>query len=241
MATHTRKLEFEHGGTSFVGEVVVPGAAGAGPFPVVLVMSNVLGLGPQARNAAVLLAERGMIAVCTDMYGGGAFDADPARPGRLYRALMEDRVTLRARAGAWLDAAKALPECDGRAAAIGYCFGGACVVELARGGADLLAAVSFHGILDTPLPAEPGAVKATVAIYAGAGDPYAPPAQTEECARELAYAGARYSITVFGDAMHGFTDPDAMHGVPGIGYNAMAHAVSWAGTLALLDQVFGKK
>ena len=130
----TRKLEFDHLDRHLVGEVTVP--EGAGPFPVVLVMSNAHGLGRQARASSALLADRGYIAVATDMYGHSVFHADPMKAGPDYAGLMEDRPTLRDRVNAGRDAAAALPEADpARVAAIGYCFGGACVLELARTGA----------------------------------------------------------------------------------------------------------
>jgi dienelactone hydrolase len=232
------KIEIDHAGAHLVGDYAVP--AGTGPFPVVLVMSNAHGLGPQARASARLLAAAGYLAVCTDMYGGGAFHANPANAGDDYLAVMTDRKLLRSRTNAWLEAASALPQADRtRRAAIGYCFGGCCVLELARSGAEVKAVVSYHGILETPLPAEPGAVKALVAVYAGAGDPYAPPATTRALAEEMAAAGAACHITEFGDAMHSFTDPDAHGDIPGIAYNRLAHLVSWAGTLALLNEVLG--
>ncbi|MDE2404314.1 MAG: dienelactone hydrolase family protein [Sphingomonadales bacterium] len=232
-----RTLELDHLGRHLVGHVAVPD--GAGPFPVVLVMSNALGLSKQARGSALALAEKGWLAVATDMYGDGFEDQTGTQSGEFYAELMGDRPKLRARCNAWRDAAAALPEADpGRVAAIGYCFGGACVLELARSGADVRAVVSYHGILETPLPARPGAIRGEVAVYAGARDPYAPPAQTEAFVREMQAAGARHSVMVFGEAAHSFTDPDHAQGHPGIEYNALAHKVSWAGTLALLELVF---
>lgn len=236
----TRTLTFDHLGAHLVGHVAIPD--GAGPFPVVLVMSNALGLSQQARHSAGLLAEQGWLAVATDMYGDAFEDQTGAQSGQFYAELMADRPKLRARANAWRDAAAALPEADAsRVAAIGYCFGGACVLELARSGADLRAVVSYHGILETPLPAQKGAITGEVAVYAGARDPFAPPAQTEEFVREMQAAEVRHTVTVFGNAAHSFTDPShTLHAapMPGIEYNELAHKVSWAGTLALLGLVF---
>jgi len=233
----TRSLTFDHSGRHLVGTVCVPD--GPGPFPVVLVMSNALGLGTQARGSAAQLAERGYLAVATDMYGDSQFDETGQIVASQYMGLMEDRPALRALANAWRDAAAALPEADPtRVAAIGYCFGGACVLELARSGADLRAVVSYHGILETPMPAEPGVINGEVAVYAGALDPYAPPAQTEGLAAEMQAAGASHAITVFSTALHSFTDTTHKVHIPGTGYHPIAHKVSWAGTLALLETVF---
>jgi dienelactone hydrolase len=136
-----------------------------------------------------------------------------------------------------------LPNVDRtRVAAIGYCFGGQCVLELARSGADVKAVVSYHGILKTALPAQRGAVRAQVAVYTGAKDPYAPAADVEALRQEMLAAEARWQIMTFGEAYHGFTDPDStMSALPGLGYDQIAHHVSWAGTLALLQQALASQ
>ena len=127
-----------------------------------------------------------------------------------------------------------------RSAARGCCFGGMCVLELARSGADVRAVVSYHGILTTQAPARKGEVKCDVAAYCGAHDPYAPMDTIDGLRRELAEAEARHQIMIFGEAAHSFTDPNAASmGMPGIEYNAIADRVSWAGTLALLEAVLG--
>jgi dienelactone hydrolase len=144
---------------------------------------------------------------------------------------------LRSRVVAWFERLSALPDVDrSRVAAIGYCFGGHCVLELARSGADVKVVVSFHGILKTALPARPGEVRAHIAVYGGAKDPYAPADQVEAFRQELIAARARWQIMTFGEASHGFTDPtSASSSVPGLAYDEIAHRVSWAGTLALLE------
>ncbi len=125
-----------------------------------------------------------------------------------------------------------------RVAAIGYCFGGFCVLELARAGADVKAVVSYHGLLSTSLPAQRGAIKGEVVVYTGAKDPHAPHEHVEALRKELDAAEAHHQITVFSEAFHSFTDPDAdALGMPGIAYNALADRVSWAGTLAVLEAV----
>jgi dienelactone hydrolase len=203
-------------------------------------MSSALGLGPRAREAASLLADQGYLAVATDMFGEGAYFENPTQAGEDYVELMSSRELLRARAVAWFEQVAALPDVDARRiAAIGYCFGGCCVLELARTGVDVKAVVSYHGILTTDNPAAPGGIKGEVAAYCGGQDPFAPEDTTEALHRELTAAGASHHITVFAQAKHSFTDIDAQkHDHPGIGYDAIAHRVSWAGTLALLDTVF---
>ena len=235
--TALQKLTFEHAGKLLIGEVARP--AGEGPFPAVLVMASALGLGEQTRESARVLAARGYLAVATDMYGGGAYFADPTQAGDDFMALMTSPELQRARVVAWFETVAALPDVDAtRIAAIGYCFGGGCVLEMARSGVDVKAVVSYHGLLTTQNPAAPGAIKGEVVAYCGGQDPFAPEDTIEALHRELTAAGASHHITVFADVKHGFTDVDAQkHGHPGIAYDAIADKVSWAGTLALLEIV----
>ncbi len=234
------KLTFEHAGKRLAGEVARP--AGDGPFPAVLVMASALGLGPHSRGAAILLAEQGYLAVATDMFGAGAYFEDPMTAGEDYSLLMTSPELLRARVVAWFETVAAHPDVDAdRIAAIGYCFGGCCVLELARSGVDVKAVVSYHGILTSENPAAPGVIKGEVAAYCGGQDPYAPEDTIEGLHRELTAAGASHHITTFAQAKHSFTDIEASkHDHPGIAYDAIAHRVSWAGTLGLLETVFGR-
>jgi dienelactone hydrolase len=174
------------------------------------------------------------------MFGDGAYFADPTKAGDDYMTLMASPELLRARVVAWFETVAALPDVDAtRIAAIGYCFGGCCVLELARSGVDVKAVVSYHGILTSQNPAAPGTVKGEVVAYCGGKDPYAPEDTIAGLHHELTAAGASHHITVFAEAQHSFTDIEASkHGHPGIAYDAIAHRVSWAGTLALLGVVF---
>jgi dienelactone hydrolase len=115
------------------------------------------------------------------------------------------------------------------------------VLELARSGANLQAAVSYHGTLQTHARAEPGAIRGHVVAYCGAGDPYAPLEDVDNLRKEMQDAGAtNYQITVFGAAGHGFTDPDAARlQLDGVAYDALSNELSWNGTLVLLQHVFG--
>ncbi|MET0588098.1 MAG: dienelactone hydrolase family protein [Novosphingobium sp.] len=230
-------MELAHDGKRLVGQVAKP--AGEGPFPTVLVMHSGVGIDEFNFDKARKLADRGFLAVATDMYGADVDLDDEASFGGAFQSLLDSPETLRSRLLAWFNAIAAREDVDAsRMAAIGYCFGGYCVLELARTGADCRAVVSYHGLLSTSAPAQPGAVKAHVAAYCGGNDPYAPLDHVTALGKELTDAGASFSITVFGEAEHGFTDPDAVrHGRPGISYNAIAAKTSWAGTLALLDEV----
>ena len=229
-------MTFDHDGATLVGQIAIPETRG--PHPAVMVMHTALGLSKMMLERARRLSDLGYVAVATDMYGGGAHHTDPKSAGASMMDLLDAPKRLRARSVAWYDQLKATPEVDPqRVAAIGFCFGGLCVLELARSGADVKAVVSYHGLLTTSAPAEPGAIQGQIAIYTGAKDPYAPSESVEALRQEMSAAGARFQITVFSEACHAFTDPNAgAMGRPGIAYDAIADNVSWAGTVALLKE-----
>ncbi|HEX7852681.1 MAG TPA: dienelactone hydrolase family protein [Sphingobium sp.] len=230
-------VELHHDGADLVSQLALP--AGPGPHPAVLVIHNAHGLGPHMVERAQTLAAEGYAALAVDMYGGGKYYPRPEEAGEPFMAVAGSPERLRSRVNAWLDCLKARPEVDAsRVAAIGYCFGGMCVLELVRTGADAKAVISYHGILKTTAPAQPGAVKAKVAVYTGGKDPYAPREDVVALEDEMIAAGADYQITTFGEAYHSFTDPNAADmGRPGIAYDPMAERMSWAGTLELLKAV----
>ena len=228
-------VTLEHEGAVLKGELF---GGEAGSRPGVLVMHNALGLGTQVREVAAKLADLGYVALATDMFGA-ELSSDPAKAGAYFAALQANPDLLRARLTAWHDTLAGLPQVDAaRTAAIGYCFGGFCVLELARTGAPLKAVVSFHGLLGTQRPAAPGVIKGQVAAWCGGQDPFVPLDQVETFRAEMAAAEASSQITVFSQAAHGFTDPDAgKMGRPGVAHDPLADQVSWAGALALLKAV----
>lgn len=236
-------ITLAHEGATLKGQLARP-VGSAEPLPIVLVFPSALGLGSHALTAVERLAAAGWLALGVDLYGDGLYSGygeDAGEAGAQFQRYLETPGAVRGRALAWFDHAATLPGADpARIAAVGYCFGGYCVLELARAGADLKAAVSYHGLLTTALPAAPGAIIGTVAAYCGGNDPYAPPEAVEALRGELTAAGARHQITTFSGAEHAFTDPEAgKMGRPGIAYDQAADRVSWAGTLALLETVFG--
>jgi dienelactone hydrolase len=234
--TELSTVTCQHGGATLQGQIAFPTTPG--PHPAVMVMHNAHGLGPQVRASARRLAQDGYLALATDMYGGGIFHENPAAAGDSLGPLWKNPQLLRSRVVAWYEWLKARPEvATERIAAIGYCFGGQCVLELARSGADVKAVVSFHGILTTSMPARPGGIRAQVAVYTGAEDPYAPRKHVDDFQDEMQAAGARWQIMSFGRCCHAFTDADIRANLPGLAYDPIADKVSWAGTLALLQEV----
>ena len=234
-------VEFAHAGTTLRGHAARP--ADAGPAPAVLVMHSALGVAHNVNeDAARTLAERGYLAICTDMYGAHLEGASIEDAATAYFENLNDPVQQRARAVAWFDAIAARPDVDaGRIGAVGFCYGGRTVLELARSGADLKLAVSYHGTLDTHARAEPGAIQGHVVAFCGADDPYAPLDDVDDLRAEFVAAGVHsYQITVFGAAAHGFTDPEAADlDLDGVFYDALSHDLSWNGTLVLLEHILG--
>lgn len=230
----------DHYGTRLLGQIFRPKSSrfmAPEGLPAVLVMPSALGLGDLYKSVAARLADRGFVALAADMYGEGQHFVPPQKAASVYLPLMEDPVLLRERVMIWFDALSGLDGVDaGRIAAIGYCFGGHCVLELARMGANVRAVSSFHGTLKTSQPAKPGIIRGEIAAWCGGMDPYAPMADIEALGEELRMAGASHQITVFDKAGHAFTDPDAArHESAGIAFDPMANAVSWAGTMAMLE------
>ena len=182
-------IEFEHEGTPLRGYATKP-SGGTEPSPAVLVMHSALGIAHNVNEPiARKLAERGYVAICTDMYGAHLAGASVGDAGRAYAENLADPEKQRARTVAWFDRIAARPDVDDeRIAAVGFCYGGMTVLELARSGAGLRAAVSYHGILTTHAPAEPGTIPGHVVAYCGAGDPYAPVEAGFEQAKTNLYA-----------------------------------------------------
>lgn len=228
-------LDCMHGDVRLRGELLHP--PGGGTRPAVLMFPGATGPGDSFRKAMRELAEAGYVVVGVDMYGIDADISTPQAAGAHYARLLEAPETLRERTVRWLDTVRALPEVDPRRiAAIGYCFGGRCVLELARSGADLQVAVSYHGLLKTHDPARPGRVRARISVWTGGKDPYAPVVDLDSLRGELDAAGADYQITLFAKAQHSFMDPDHDGFAEGIAYDPVAHRIAWAGTLALLEE-----
>jgi dienelactone hydrolase len=234
-----RTVEYEHDGVTLRGELAVP--AGAGPHPALLVMHDAHGIGPLVRRRSQELATQGYVAFAPDMYGGGRRFENAREAGVLLKALYEKPQRLRDRVLAGLEVLKTQSQTDmDRIGALGFCFGGQCVLELARSGADMKAVVSFHGLLKTPLPAEPGVVKAKVLALTGKQDPYAPAADVEGFQKEMETAGVDWQLTVYGRGYHAFSEPEAvqMTNIPGVRYDPLLAKLSWSQAIAFIDAAF---
>ena len=211
-----------------------------GPRPGVLVFHEGLGLGEFAMARARRLAELGYVAFAADMFGDRRQARNLQEVAKLVGDLRSEPATLRGRGRAALAALAAMPEVDAsRMAAIGFCFGGSVVLELAREGTDLKAVVSFHGVLTTTMPAAPGKVKASVLVLTGADDPLAPPEQVAAFEAEMRAAGVPdWQLISYGNTLHGFTNPAADGSMLRTAlYSAQADRRSWASMRSLFDEV----
>lgn len=218
-----------------------------GKRPGVLVVHEWWGHNDYARKRAKMLAEQGYTALAVDMYGDGKKAEHPKEAGAFMNAVFDQADRGRARFEAAMATLKAEPSVDsGELGAIGYCFGGAVVLNMARNSPDLKGVASFHGALGTPKPAAPGTVKAKIRVFTGAADGMIPPAQVDAFKAEMDKAGANYQVVSYPGVKHSFTNPDAdelakKFGMP-IGYDAAADQDSWAQAMAFFKATFtGKK
>jgi dienelactone hydrolase len=190
----------------------------SGKRPAVLMAPNWLGLTDQAIKRAKLVAGDRYVVFVADMYGKGTRPADFAAAASLANPLRENAAEQRRRIRAAYDALIAEGSrrdlIDGRRAALGFCFGGGNVLELARDGADLAAVVSIHGDLKTAAAAKPGAVKAALLVTHGAPDPVVPKADRDAFEAEMDAAGAKWQMLTFSGILHAYTDEGVV--VPGI-------------------------
>ena len=235
-------LEYRDGGQRCLGVLERPDEARfPGKRPGVVVVHEAWGLGPQVKRRARMLADLGYVALAADVFGDRHIPADPPEAFRIIGEFAADTGRLRARVAAAVAALKTEARCDGRIAAIGYCFGGRTVLELARSGhPDILGVVSFHGALDTSSPARKGEVKAKILACHGAEDQLVPRTHLEGFLDEMAAAGADCQTIAYTNAVHSFTNPDADGSFnPSIHHDERADRRSWAAMQAHFSEVFG--
>jgi dienelactone hydrolase len=196
-------------------------------------------LNDYAKSRSEQLAKLGYVAFAADIYGDGFNTTDPKLAGE--KAGEAKKADLLAkRGGLALEQLKKDPHVDpAKTAAIGYCFGGTTVLEMARRGQDLLAVVPFHGVLETEHPAEAGAVKAKILVCHGDADPFVPPEQLQKFEAEMKKANADYKVIHYEGAKHAFTNPNAdKAGIEGVSYNQAADKKSWADMQAFFKEIF---
>jgi dienelactone hydrolase len=217
----------------------------SGKRPGVMVVHEWWGLNDYARKRACMLAEQGYAAMAIDMYGDGKQAEHPDDAGKFSSELMKNFSTAKDRFIAAMEFLKAQPMVDpNKIAAIGYCFGGGIVLNMARQGVDLRGVASFHGSLAAVAPAERGSVKAGILVLHGADDKFITREQIEAFKIEMKNAGADFRFIAYPGALHSFTNPEAdeygkKFKIP-VAYNAEADKKSWKELKKFLKQIFKK-
>jgi len=216
-----------------------------GKRPGVLVAPEWWGLNDYVRMRARMLAELGYTVLAVDMYGEGKMAPTPDEAGKLSSEVMKNFDLGKARFIAALDFLKLQPTVDSsRMAAIGYCFGGGVVLNMARQGVDLKGVVSFHGSLAPVVATHPGFVKAKILVLTGADDKFVPSGQIEAFTKEMKSAGVDPRIISYPGAVHSFTNPEATElgkkfNMP-VAYNADVDRKSWDEMKSFLEAILKK-
>lgn len=230
-------VEYTHGKTLLEGFFACDDASAA-PKPGVLIAHAWGGRTEFVIEKAKELAALGYAAFALDNYGKGVLGSGPEENSKLMAPFLEDRGLLRDRLTAGLDALKRQSGVDpSRVAIMGYCFGGLCALDLARSGADIRGAVSFHGLLMPP-GLEQRPVKAKVLALHGYADPMVPPQQVLDFGTEMTEAGVDWQLHAYGGVLHGFTMPEANDLKLGALYDASAARRSWQAMLDFFQEIF---
>lgn len=238
-AVKSQDVKYKVGDAEHVGHLAYDDAT-PDKRPGVLVAPEWSGVNDYAKGRAKQLAELGYVAFVMDPYGGGQQITDTKKSAEASGALKKDPAELFKRTKAALDALKADPRTDAKKlAAIGYCFGGTTVLNLARHGGEVIGVVSFHGGLSTTKPAEAATFAAKVLVCHGADDPFVPPEEVAKFAQEMRDAKADWQLVAYGNSVHSFTNPEAgKRGMKGSDYNEKADRRSWEAMKAFFEEIF---
>jgi dienelactone hydrolase len=237
MAIVERLVEYQHEGVTFEGYLTWDDSRSA-PAPAVAVAHAWGGRSEFECARARKLAQRGYTAMAIDVYGKGVFGNNPEENAALMEPLVTDRALLQERLKSAISCLAEQPESDAsKIAAIGYCFGGLCVLDLARIGANLAGVVSLHGLFIPP-GNQGGAISAKVLCLHGYDDPMATPDTMIQLADEMSRAGADWQIHAYGGTVHAFTNPAAASPDDGVLYSETADLRSWRAVSEFLEEVF---
>jgi dienelactone hydrolase len=210
------------------------------PQPGVMLVPNVLGTKEQDFAKAEKVAALGYVVFVADVFGQGKRTTrDDPDMGRYMNEMSGNRALLRDRLKASLDALKSVPGCDsGKLAAMGFCFGGMCVLDMARADLGLTGAVSFHGIYGRPNYDNVTPIEAKILVCHGWDDPFCPPEATVGLAKELSEGQADWQLHAYGNTMHAFTDTELHMPKAGIAFEEKANRRSWQAFVDFLEEIF---
>lgn len=208
------------------------------PRPAVLVSHAWGGRDDFTHDRADALADMGYAAFALDVYGKGVRGGSVEENQALMTPFLQDRARLRQHLLAALNIVRKQPEVDpSRVAAIGYCFGGLCVLDMARAGVDLKGVVSLHGLLNKPDNIANADIRSKVLVLHGHDDPMVPPEQVLTFEQEMSAAGADWQLHAYGNTQHSFTNPEADNPDLGAAYSAAADRRSWRSMQDFLAEV----
>ncbi|RNI32049.1 dienelactone hydrolase family protein [Rufibacter immobilis] len=235
----TQLVEYKEGTTTLEGFMAYD-ASKKGKRPAVLVVHEWTGINDYTKKRCEQLAQMGYVAFAADIYGKGIRPQSSQQAGAEAGKYKNNVPLLRSRVAAALAQLKKQPNVDAsKVAAIGYCFGGTTVLELARSGADVAGVVSFHGGLGTPNPADAANIKAKVLVAHGAVDPFVPKAELDGFLKEMNDANVDYQFIAYSNAVHSFTNPEAGNdNSKGAAYNAAADRRSWEAMKQFFAEIF---
>jgi len=238
----SKTIDYKDGDVALQGYLAWDDAI-KGKRPAVLVVHEWWGLNDYARRRANMLAEMGYVAFALDMYGKGRVTTHPAEAREWSGVIRQKVKEWQQRAQLGLDVLRREETVDAeRVATIGYCFGGATVMQLAYAGAPVKGVVSFHGSLPAPEPGQGKDIKAKVLVCHGADDGFIPPEEIKRFCEALNHGKADWQFVSYSGARHSFTNPEADKvGIEGIKYNANADRRSWEHMRFFLREVFGEK
>lgn len=233
-------LDYQDQGTTFKGFYACDETIGnPTQKPAILICHDWSGLNDFARNKAKQVADLGYLGFALDMYGEGQCGQTTEEKMALMKPLMENRAILRQRINAALNTLKALPQVDKtKIAAIGFCFGGLCVLDLARSGAELQAVISFHGLLNPADNLPNTEIKAKVLALLGYEDPMVPPELAKAFADEMTKAKVDWQMNTYGQTKHAFMNPLANDANLGLMYNPKVEHRAWQAMQDFLKEVF---
>jgi dienelactone hydrolase len=232
--TALEPLAYADGDTPLSGLLARPSGK---PKAAIVVYPTIMNTTQSVEDKARALADAGYIALIADFYGKAPASMEDSRV--LATEIRHDVNVYRTRLRAAIKALVSLDEAnDLPLAAIGFCMGGGAVLELAREGAPLKAVASFHGLLMTDLPAEPGGISARILVCHGDADPLVPRSQVMAFWEEMDAAQGNWHFHSYAGVKHGFTNPGSPKDSPALGYDASADRQSWAAMHSLFDEVF---
>jgi len=241
-ALKKEKIEYKEGDTTLEG-VLVYDDASQSKRPGILIAHQWMGLTEYEQMRAEMLARLGYVAFAADVYGKGVHPKNSQEAGAMAGKYKNDRELLRRRIKAGLEQLRKSQFVDGqKIGAIGYCFGGTTVLELARSGADIAGLVSFHGALGTATPEDAKNIKCKVLVCHGADDPFVPAEEVKGFEEEMRKTKVDWELVAYGNAVHSFTEEAAGNdNSKGAAYNEKADRRSWRAMKDFFAEVFGER